>query len=177
MKTCEEYVLKELEKTKQELSLANKKIEELETPKVDSTEDIKDMQCIYLSDKPNYYYNVSTQSVWNWNKILKKNKKTPKFVEEALTDDDKFKELCDLKDEYLSKIGEVSQRTYNYLLKTRNGDCIITLSSDDIYLYELDKKGYHTFSKEEDAIKCRDDEVRKNINCYLEEYKNKFEEE
>lgn len=173
MKTCEEFVLKELEKVKQELKLANKKIEELESPKEDSVED---MQCIYLSDKPNYYYSVSTQGAWNWNKILKKNNKTPKLVEEALTDDEKFKELCNLtEDSYYQKIGEVNQQIYNYLLKTRNGDCVIVLGSGT-YLYELDKDGFHNFSKEEMAIKCRDDEVRKNIKYYLENYKDKFED-
>lgn len=177
MKTCEEYVLKELEKTREELSLATKRIEELETPKEEIAEDIKDMQCIYLSDKPYYFYNVNTQSTWNWNKILKENNKTPKFVEEALIDEEKFKELCSLKeDSYYTEIGKVNQNVYNYLLKTRNGEYAVTLSSDSAYMYELDKKGCHIFSKEEDAIKCRDEEVRKNINYYLENYKDKFEE-
>lgn len=154
MKTCEEYVLKELEETKDKLLIAETKIKELETSKEETAEDVKDMQCIYLSDKPYYFYSVSTQSTWNWNKILKKNNKTPKFVEEALTDEDKFKELCSLKeDSYYNGIGKVNQNVYNYLLKTRNGEYAITLSSDSAYMQELDKKGYHNFSKEEEAIK------------------------
>lgn len=177
MKTCEEYVLKELKETQQKLSNAVAKIKELETLKEETSEDIKDAQCIYLSDKPNYFYDVNTQSIWNWNKILKENKKKPEFVEEALINEEKFEELCNLSEnKYYSKIGVVNQHIYNHLLKTRSGDCAIVVTSESAYMYELDKKGYPTFSKEKDAIKYRDEEVKKNINRYLKEYKDKFEE-
>ena len=176
MKTCEEYVLRELEKTKEELYLAKKKIEELETPK----EEAKDtnMKCIYISDKPYYFYNVSTQNVWRWNEILKANKKTPKLVEEALNDDRKFKELCSLKEDiYHSEIGKVNQKVYNYLLKTRNGEYAIVLTSDSAYMCELDQDGTCTYTNEDDAIKCLNEEVKKNIKRYLKDYKDKFEVE
>lgn len=176
MKTCEEYVLKQLQITQEHLKQAEAKIKELEMPKVETLEE-KDMNCIYLSDKPNYFYSVNTRYEWDWNDILRKNKKTPKFVEDALTDENKFRKLCSLKKEnYSSAIGEVRQNIYNYLLKTRSGDCVIVLSSDNIYSYQLDKKEYSNFSKEEDAIKYRDEKVRKSINLYLQNYKDKFEE-
>lgn len=179
MRTCEEYVLHQLKVTKELLKTAEKRIQELETPKETQENKIEDMQCIYLSDKPNYFYNVNLESTWNWNKILKINKKTPQFVEEALEDKKKFMELCKLKDKnsYNYSLGEVIQNVYNYLLKTRNGDCAIVLSSDSIYSYQLDKDRYSYFSTEAQAIKYRDKKVRENIEYYLKNYKDKFEEE
>lgn len=58
----------------------------------------EDMKCIYLSDKPYYWYSLSIQSEWKWNKILKDNKKTPKLVEKALIDDKALKQLCNLEE-------------------------------------------------------------------------------
>ena len=176
MKTCEEYVLDQLENTKILLKKAEKRIQELEAPKEVEENELKDMQCIYLNDKPNYFYSVNFEGVYNWNKILKQNNKTPKFVEEALND---VKKLCELNENgsYNWPIGKVTQNIYNYLLKTRNGDCVIVLSSEDICAYQLDKEGYSYFSTEKQAIEYRDKEVRKNIEHYLKNYKDKFEEE
>lgn len=179
MRTCEEYVLGQLETTKTLLKKAEKRIQELEAPKEVEENELKDMKCIYLSDKPNYFYNVNFENVYEWNKVLKKNNKTPQFVEETLKDEKKFKELCELsnKESYRWPIGKVTQDIYNYLLKTRNGDCAIVLSDENIYAYQLNKEGYSYFSTEEQAIEYRDNEVRKNIKYYLKNYKDKFEEE
>ena len=140
MKTCEEYVLKELQKTQQELQLANKKIEELENPK---EEIVVDRECICLSDKPNYCYYVQTTGEYNWNEILKANKLTPKFVEETLNDNDKFLKLCELSNENgWNVIGKVVRYTYDYLLETRCGNLIVQLNdfSKDISTSILDIK-------------------------------------
>lgn len=179
MRTCEEYVLNQLKVTKELLKTAEKRIQELENLKETQKNEIEDIQCIYLSDKPNYFYNVNFENVYKWNEVLKKNNKTPQFVEEALEDEKKFKELCELYDNtsYRWPIGKVTQDIYNYLLKTRNGDCAIVLSGDDIGSYQLDKEGYSYFSTEKQAVEYRDKTVKKNIEHYLKFYKEKFEEE
>lgn len=106
-KTNEEYILNELYKAQEELQLANKKIEELEEKLKNDDTNEENMNCIYLSDKPNYWYSFSIQGTYNWNKILKDNKKTPKLVEKALTDDKALKQLCKLKEnEYMKHIAK-----------------------------------------------------------------------
>lgn len=176
MKTCEEYVLKELQKTQQELQLANKKIEELETSK----EEAIDKKCIYLSDKPNYCYYVQTVSEYKWNEILKDNKLTPKFVEKALNNNDKFLKLCELSNEDgWNVIGKVIRYTYNYLLETRCGNLIVQLDdfSKDIGTYILDIKNGSYYSTEEKAIEYRNKKVKANIEYYLKNYADKFNDE
>ena len=176
-KTNEEYILNELYKAQSDLELANKKIEELEE-RLDKPTNDENMNCIYLSDKPYYYYNVNVSSAYNWNKILKSNKKTPKFVEEALEDEKKFKRLCLLKEKdnmWGSQIGEVDERLYNYLLKDRKDRySVIVLSSDHTYLYNVKENG--VFLNKEDAEAYRDERVRKEIADYLKHYKERFEE-
>lgn len=177
MKTCEEYVLKELQKTQQELQLANKKIEELENPK---EEIVVDRECIYLSDKPNYCYYVQTTGEYNWNKILKANKLTPKFVEETLNDNDKFLKLCELSNENgWNVIGKVVRYTYDYLLETRCGNLIVQLNdfSKDISTSILDIKNGNYYSTEEKAIEYRNNKIKGNIKCYLKYYADKFDDE
>lgn len=178
VKTSEEYILNELYKTQEELQLANKKIEELEKQKNDDTNE-ENMNCIYLSDKPSYWYSYSLQSAWNWNKILKQNKKTPEFVEKALTDDKTLKQLCDLEenDSWRSEIGEVRENVYNYLFKGRNGlYSVITTNKNSTYMYDISNndKNYLTKQECEEALKKA---MIKEINYYLENYKDKFDEE
>lgn len=181
MKTCEEYVLRELEKTKQELQLANKKIEELETPKLETPKkEVIDRKCIYLSDKPNYYYNVKNSGEYYWNKILKDNKLTPKFVEEALNDNDKFLKLCELSNENgWNVIGKVVRYTYDYLLETRCGNLIVQLNdfSKDISTSILDIKNGNYYSTEEKAIEYRNNKIKGGIEHYLKYYADKFDDE
>ena len=177
MKTCEEYVLKELQKTQQELQLANKKIEELENPK---EEIVVDRECIYLSDKPNYCYYVQTTGEYNWNEILKANKLTPKFVEETLNDNDKFLKLCELSNENgWNVIGKVVRYTYDYLLETRCGNLIVQLNdfSKDISTSILDIKNGNYYSTEEKAIEYRNNKIKGNIKYYLKYYADKFDDE
>lgn len=177
MKTCEEYVLKELQKTQQELQLAHKKIEELETPK---EEVVDDRKCIYLSDKPNYCYYVQTTGEYNWNKILKENKLTPKFVKETLNDNEKFLKLCNLSNENgWNAIGKVVRKTYDYLLETICGNLIIQLNdfSKDISTYILDIKNGSYYSTKEKAIEYRNNKIKNSIEYYLEYYADKFDDE
>lgn len=177
MKTCEEYVLKELQKTQQELQLANKKIEELENPK---EEIVVDRECIYLSDKPNYCYYVQTTGEYNWNEILKANKLTPKFVEETLNDNDKFLKLCELSNENgWNVIGKVVRYTYDYLLETRCGNLIVQLNdfSKDISTSILDIKNGNYYSTEEKAIEYRNNKIKDGIEYYLKYCADKFDDE
>ena len=177
-KTNEEFVLDELYKTQEQLELANKKIEELEEQLVKPIND-EEMNCIYLSDKPNYFYVVNISSAYNWNKILKDNKKTPKFVEEALEDEKKLKKLFDLKENSSSwsssKISEVDERIYNYLFKDRRGNyATITLwGDDDINLYQVRNS---VFLDKENAEEYRKERVIKEAKEYLKNYKDRFEE-
>lgn len=179
IKTSEEYVLSELYKTQEELYLANKKIEELEEKLKNNDTNEKNMNCIYLSDKPNYWYSYSLQSTWNWNKILKQNKKNSDFVEKALTDNETLKQLCELEenDSWRSKIGEVRENVYNYLFKGRNGlYSVITTNTNSTYMYDISNndKAYLTKQECEEALKKA---MIKEINYYLENYKDKFNEE
>lgn len=178
-KTSEEYVLNELNKTQEELYLANKRIEELEKRlKSDDTSE-ENMNCIYLSDKPNYWYTFSIQGVYNWNKILKDNNKTPEFVEKALTDDETFKMLCELKenDSWHSEVGEVRESVYNYLFKGRNGlYSVIITDKTSSYMYDVSNSDRNFLSKEECENKFKE-EMIKEINYYLKNYKEKFKDE
>lgn len=116
-KTNEEYILNELYKAQEELQLANKKIEELEEKLKNDDTNEENMNCIYLSDKPNYWYSFSIQGTYNWNKILKDNKKTPKLVEKAnywKTEYDKVVIMCKEREKnYLRTNAEKDKRIRN----------------------------------------------------------------
>lgn len=179
VKTSEEYILNELYKTQEELYLANKKIEELEENLRNDDTNEENMNCIYLSDKPNYWYSYSLQSAWNWNKILKQNKKIPEFVEKALTDDKTLKQLCKLEgnDSWRSKIGEVRENVYNYLFKGRNGlYYVIITDRDRTYMHNISNsdRNYLTKQECEEAFKKA---MIEEINCYLANYKDEFNKE
>lgn len=177
-KTNEEYILNELYKTQEDLQIANKKIEELQEKLKKDTVNEEDMKCIYLSDKPYYWYNFSIQSEWSWNKILKDNKKTPKLVEKALNDDKALKQLCNLeeKDGWRDKLGHVNEKIYNYLFKGRNGlYSVIETNINKSYMYNISNSDNHYLSKEEAEEEFKK-EMIKRINYYLKNYKDKFEE-
>lgn len=177
-KTNEEYILNELYKTQDELVLANKKIEELEE-QLKAPNNKEDMKCIYLSDKPYYWYNVDVRGEYDWNKILKDNNKTPELVEKALTDDKALKQLCKLKekDGWYSEIGRVQERIYNYLLKGRNGIySVIETTERNTSLYVISDEYKHYLVKEEAEEKLKEMMI-KSINYYLEHYKDKFVED
>lgn len=177
-KTNEEYILNELYKSQEELQLANKKINELEEQLKKDDTNTENMNCIYLSDKPNYWYYVEIKSTWNWNEILKINKKTPKFVEEALNDEKKLKILCNLKskDWCSSPIAKINERIYNYLFKGRNNVySVITTNDDSSYMYDITNKDNNFLDKDE-AENYLKEKMKKYINEYLKNYKDKFEE-
>lgn len=178
-KTNEEYILNELYKTQEELSLVNKKIEELEEQLKNDDTNEGNMNCIYLSDKPNYWYSFSMQSTWNWNKILKENNKTPKFVEKALTDDKTLKQLCKLKekDSWRGEIGYIEERVYNYLFKGRNGlYSVIETTKDRTNMYDIKSNSNNFLTKEEAETQFKEKMI-KEINYYLKNYKDEFEME
>ena len=176
-KTNEEFVLDNLYKAQEQLELANKKIEELEE-QLKKPENDTEMNCIYLSDKPNYFYCVEISSAYNWNKILKDNKKTPKFVEEALTDEKKLKKLFELeekRDSWCSyKISKVDERIYNYLFKDRRGYyAVITLwGDDDMGFYQIRNQN---FLDKERAEQYRKEKVISTANEYLKHYAEDFD--
>lgn len=177
-KTNEEYVLDNLYKTQEKLEIAEEKIKQLEE-QLKKPENDNKMNCIYLSDKPNYFYIVEMSSEYHWNKILKDNKKTPKFVEEALEDDKKLKKLFSLienSDTWSAyKISKIEERIYNYLFKDRRGNyATITLWGDnEINLYQIRN---NVFLNKENAEEYRKEEVIKKAKYYLKNYADKFEE-
>lgn len=176
-KTNEEYILNELYKAQEELQLANKRIQELEEQLKKDDINEENMNCIYLSDKPNYWYSFSIQGTYNWNKILKDNKKTPKLVEKALTDDKALKQLCNLKenDSWRSKLGCVNENIYNYLFKGRNGlYSVIVTNKDRSYMYDISSSDRNYLTKEECEEKFKK-EMIKEIDYYLKNHKDKFE--
>lgn len=178
-KTNEEYILNELFKTQVELQLANKKIEELEEILKNNDTSEENMNCIYLSDKPNYWYSFNIQSTWKWNKILEDNNKTPKLVEKALSDDKALKQLCNLKenDGWRSELGYVDERTYNYLFKGRNGlYSVIETGREYTNFYNIKSSDECFLNKEEAEIQFKEKMI-KEINYYLKNYKDKFKEE
>lgn len=176
-KTNEEFVLDNLYKTQEQLDLANKKIEELEE-QLKKPQNEEDMNCIYLSDKPNYFYSVEVAGAYNWNRILKCNKKTPKFIEEALKDEKKLKQLYNLKnEEYWQKtLSQVDERIYNYLFKERRGNyaCITLWGDDDIGFYQIRN---NCFLDKEQAEEYRKEKVIETAKCYLKHYAEKFDKE
>lgn len=178
-KTNEEFVLDNLYKAQEQLEIANKKIEELEEQLKKPQNNDEELNVIYLSDKPNYFYCVDVASSYNWNKILKDNKKTPKFVEEALKDDKKLKKLYDLKENNdrwsAYTISKVDERIYNYLLKDRRGNyATITLwGDDDISLYQIRNQN---FLDKERAEEYRKERVIATAKEYLKNYAEQFEE-
>ena len=175
-KTNEEYILNELYKTQEELQLANKKITDLEEQlKTPAREE--DMNCIYLSEKPYYWYTFNIQGTYNWNKILKDNNKNPKLVEKALTDDKALKQLCKLKekDSWRTELGYVNERIYNYLFKGRNGlYSVIETTKEHSYMHNISSSDRNYLTKEEAEEKFKE-EMIKEINYYLKHYKDKFE--
>lgn len=180
-KTNEEYVLDNLYQTQQELELANKRIKELEEQLAKPQNNDEDMNCIWLSEKPNYFYCVEVASSYNWNKILKDNKKTPKFVEEALKDEKKLNRLFDLKENKDNSwcayhISKVDERIYNYLFKERRGNyaCITLWGDDDIGLYQIRNQN---FLDKEQAEEYRKEKVIETAQYYLKHCAQDFDKE
>ena len=179
VKTNEEYILNELYKTQEELYLANKKIEELEEKLKNDDTNEENMNCIYLSDKPNYWYSYNLQNEWKWNKILKQNKKNPDFVKKALTDNETLKQLCELEesDSLRSKLGEVRENMYNYLFKGRNGlYSVIITNQNSTYMYDISNSDRNYLTKQECEEAFKKAMIEK-INYYLANYKDKFNED
>ena len=183
-KTSEEYILNRLYETE---NIVNDLLEQraelekrLEEALSDSTNETN-MECIYLSDKPYYFYYVTVASAYNWNKILKSNKKKPIFVEQALVDEKKLKKLFDLVCKegswyYNEKISEIDERIYNYLFKDRRGHyaAVVLNRGDDISFYQIRD---NVFLDKESAEEYRKAKVIKEAQSYLKEYKDKYEEE
>lgn len=182
VQSCEEYVLLELDRAKaqiKELEKTNKELKCTIKEMKEKPQEPTNMKCIYLEDTPNYYYQICGQSEYEWNKILIQNDETPELVEKALTDDEALEKLCSLqKKEYYwgrGKIGEVREGIYNYRFKLRNDkEILIVLYENDYSVYTL---GDRFFLDKDVALAAMYAERRKEINHYLNSYKEKFEEE
>ena len=96
-----------------------------------------------------------------------------------MTDDKTLKQLCKLEenDSWRSKLGEVRENMYNYLFKGRNGLYnVITTNKSNTYMYEISNNDKHYLTKQEceEAFKKA---MIKEINYYLANYKDKFNED
>ena len=88
--------------------------------------------------------------------------------------------MCELSNENgWNVIGKVIRYTYDYLLETRCGNLIVQLDdfSKDISTYILDIKNGSYYSTEEKAIEYRNKKVKANIEYYLKNYADKFNDE
>lgn len=187
--TMEEYILNDLYSIKEKLELttleldaANKKLTEIHKAEEKQEQELSsipgddNLKCIYLSDKPYYYYDVRMESLSSWNKLLIKKNETPELVEKARNDPESFKKLCSLQYGYDGPVGKITESIYNYLLKLRNGyELAIEITKSGCYTYGIGE-AYGRFLTKEEAEEYLKEEVLKKIDTYLEKYKDQFEE-
>ena len=98
MDTLEQYILKQLTDTQDELNVVkqeNKELKEkLSKRKVEELqlEDLPNSKTITISESPNYYYDLVAASGSTINDLLKDNNKTPDFLKQVLEDEESYNE-------------------------------------------------------------------------------------
>lgn len=163
MDTLEQYILKQLTDTQDELNVVkqeNKELKEkLSKRKVEELqlEDLPNSKTITISESPNYYYDLVAASGSTINDLLKDNNKTPDFLKQVLEDEESYNEYLDLKSDqgyyHLDACGgEIRRNVYDYLLINYYGKKHVIFST----------------YKEWDDIRCIDNET-----CFLDYEKAK----
>ena len=180
-KTSDEFLIQEYFKIKEELEKKEKIIEtlkgELNTKVEDPKEEIN-MNMIFLSDSPSYYYYINVASYSYYNNILKDNKKKPSFLEECLKDEKKLNQWMKMEEKSSSwindKVSEIDERIYNYLFKDRKDRYgVLILGVDENYYYNIDEK--RVFLDKNKAEIVTKNRVIEEINKYLKsDYINSF---
>lgn len=189
-KTLEEYLLndfyllkeklnetlKELDEANSRVEEANIKIKELKDQQLGAAPKETEMKCIYLSEQPNYYYRVSTESPSYWNRILAYNRETPELVENALKDKESFKKLCELATGFDGPIAKIYPEVYNYCVQCLNQHSVlIVLTKENVYTYIVGKDS-NNFLTQEAAEEYLQEKLTQDIKYYLSNYKEKFEQ-
>lgn len=165
--------LMELEERNKELE---NEVNSLKTEKAGQDVGVR-TEALKINESPKYYYYKSCDSAYYYNRILKKNDKTPEFLEETLTDEEKLEEFMTLKEGY-NKVCEKSKELYDYLVCCRNGvRVILKMYNEDVSYYTVgETMNSNIFIDEELRDRLAKEEVIKNIKEYLKNYKVNFEE-
>lgn len=133
-------------------------------------------EALKINESPKYYYYKSCDSAYCYNRILKKNNKTPEFLEEALTNEETLEEFMTLKEGY-NKVCEKTKELYDYLVCCRNGArVILKMYNEDVSYYKVgERMDSNIFIDEELRDRLAKEEVIENIKDYLRKYKDQFE--
>lgn len=177
MKTLDEYVLNELENTKNELALVRKVNEELKA-KIDemlnkqtldevAEEDLPKSKVYTVSEQPNFYYSVHYEDDYYLNDLLKKYNKTPEYLKRVLNGEEDFEEYCKLKGKYGDDVGKVEQSTYDFLMVNFYGNKALfyTDYNKQIGIIHLDNQQY--FLSPEKAKERMETMVKQQIKDYF----------
>lgn len=177
MKTLDEYVLNELENTKNELALVRKVNEELKA-KIDemlnkqtiddiAEEDLPKSKVYTVSEQPNFYYSVHYEDDYYLNDLLKKYNKTPEYLKRVLNGEEDFEEYCNLKGKYGDAVGKVEQSTYDFLMVNFYGNKALfyTDYNKQIGIINLNNSQY--FLSPEKAKEYMVEKVKQQIKEYF----------
>lgn len=185
IKTCDEYVLNELECAKKELDIVKHENAELreeikslkEKPSENNVEELPQTKTYTISEQPNYFYYISAESAYNYNDILNEYNKTPEFLNEALDDEEKFKEFMEMTrpDWHYNKVGRLEQKVYDKIIKNFYGKVAVinTSYNDNFDFNQIDNETY--FLDSELASETLKQRVIRNIKEYFKyKYNEKF---
>ena len=183
IKTCEQYVLAELDRTKQLLDVANDTIldlqKDLEVLRGNSKYNYREhLEPLEISKTRSYYYygRINTKSYRDGLEKLEEVVGTDK-LKESLTNDDVLEEICNTKyqEEYFwrpSKAISIDCCDYDLLISKPDGDSeeiylLINLTSDEVDcgLIKIDDEEY---SLDRDLLYSNlKEELREDIKIYL----------
>ena len=169
LKTCEEYVLRELAKKEEELELVHKRISELEDKLKTNDDNINFEKVIKVSETPSCYFWVDTLRRYNYNQMLIKHNKTPEF----LKDENNIDEIISWSNENM-----INSNAYLYLIKNYKGNIAVVSEYNDgsMHLCNIDNKTYFLNSNE--AVEGLKLAVKEEIKEYFEyDYDKKFKVE
>lgn len=181
IKTCEQYVLRELLNAQDEVCLLKKEVEELKAPKEKEEINTDKGQIFYCNDTWGYYYRIEITNYYNYNDILKENNKTPQFLQTVLDSDDALREWKEMssKGSYFTRnVGELQCCTYHYLFTWQDNAAVLCLSdsymSNKFSFYEIDNK--RCFLDKDLAEKTLKQNILDEVQAYFKyEHDKKFE--
>lgn len=183
MKTLEEYFLKQLDDTKNELELVKKENEELkeklENRKLDELpeKDLPKSKTITISEQPNYYFVIHCENYYYWNEYLKKANKTPEWLLTVKNDEQAYEEFCNIPVSWGMKMASVKREVYDILLVNfYKKKSVLFTEKNGLYrnfIYNIDNEEY--FLDEELAKNKLKKEIFDKIDSYFNgKYNEKF---
>lgn len=185
IKTCDEYVLHELEICQQENALLNKEIEEMKAKEISTNEvieeikELKDNEVI-LKNETQYIYYLDVSGSYKFNSILRKNDLLPTLFDDfsdetvVLFADYERKGDFDWRNEKVLNVQTV-EVGYEFKIAGMSFYLTTSLNGDNPSLttYVIDNKRY--FNTPEEARECGLKELRKEIESYIKNNeKDKF---